>query len=280
VALRQLPDWAVLGAPKAGTTTLAAWLNAHPEGYVPAAKEVAYFSQFFHRGPDWYAQQFAGAAPGQRCGDATPAYLYLDAALDLLRAAAPSARLVVCLREPADRIWSHYWYNRALGLEVRSLPRALRAERKDPRNAPYGLELGYLACTRYPDRLEAVTSRFARSQLLVLLLDDLRTQPQQVFSKVCRHLGMDDRVLLPATSRALNVGRRPRSALVQHALMRAHAGRWPYRAGPRLTRLNSLPGSYPAMPVELKAELPAEYAADNRRLADWLGRSLPDGWVT
>lgn len=280
MVVRALPDWAVLGAPKAGTTTLAAWLTGHPQGFVPPAKEVSYFDLHHALGPAWYATQFAAAAAEQRLGDATPAYLYSDLALDRLRAAAPDARLVVLLREPASRVWSHYWFNRALGLEPRSLARALRAERRDPADAPWGLPVGYLACSRYAERLEAVTARFDREQLLVLLLDDLRTDPAGVFAATCRHLGIADDVAPPEEAKVHNAGGQPRSALLQHALMRARAGSWPFDAGPRLTRLNQRPGGYPALPAGLRAELQAEFAAGNRRLADWLGRPLPEGWVS
>lgn len=272
------PEWVILGAPKAGTTTLAGWLGGHPQGFVAPVKEVAYFNRFFERGPEWYARQFAGAAPGARRGEATPAYLYFDDALDRLAAASPHARLIVILREPAARIWSHYWYNRGLGLEVRSLSRALAAERRDPTNAPYGLELGYLACTRYVDRLAAVTERFDREQLLVLMLDDLQSDPVTTFAAACRHVGIDDTVLPPAG--ALNVGRRARSALLQHLLMRARAGRWPLQIGPRLTRLNATGERPPPMPASVAAQLRAELAPDTLRLADWLGHDLPAGWVS
>jgi hypothetical protein len=278
--VRPLPDWAVLGAPKAGTTTLATWLAQHPQGFVPPAKEVSYFDLHHALGPSWYAAQFAGAAPGERPGDATPAYLYSDAALDRLQAASPDARLVVLLREPASRVWSHYWFNRAMGLEPRSLARALRAERRDPANAPWGLPVGYLACSRYAERLVAVTERFDREQLLVLMFDDLRADPAGTFAATCRHLGIADDVPPPEGARVHNAGRQPRSALLQHALMRTRAGSWPLALGPRLTRLNQRPGGYPSLPAPLAAELHAEFAEGNRRLAGWLGGPLPEGWVS
>ncbi len=278
MALRQLPDWAILGAPKAGTTSLASWLDSHPQGHVPPAKEVAYFNRFFHRGPDWYASQFAAAGAQQRCGDATPAYLYSDEALDRLASAAPDVRLIVILREPADRAWSHFWYNRALGLEPRSFDRAIRAERRDPANAPYGLELGYLACSRYADRLAAVTARFGRAALLVVFFDDLRDDPTGVFCQVCAHLGLAPAVL-PLDGRARNIGRQPRSATAQHLLLRCRAGSWPAQLGPRLTRVNARPGGYPAMTPDVRADLRREFRRENERLSTWLDHPLPPGWT-
>ncbi|MCW2544953.1 MAG: sulfotransferase [Frankiales bacterium] len=277
--MKQLPDWAILGAPRAGTTTLASWLNRHPEGFVPPAKEVSYFDLYFDRGPQWYADQFSGATQRQRWGDATPGYLYSEIALDRLALAAPQARLIVLLREPAERVWSHYTYNRALGLEPRSLARALAAERRDPTNAPWRLPIGYLGCSRYARRLESVVRRFDREQLLVLMFDDLRRDPTATFAAACRHLGIDSSVA-PPDAEAHNAGRLPRSALAQHGLMRVRAGRLPWHLGPRLARLNTKPGGYPPMPADVAADLKAEFAGDNRALVRWLGRELPAGWVT
>ena len=272
------PDWVILGAPRAGTTTLARWLGEHPQGFLPASKEVSYFDLHYDRGPAWYDAQFTDSLAGQRVGDATPGYLYSEPALDRLALAAPDARLVVILREPAERVWSHYTYNRALGLEPRSFARAIAAERRDPANAPWRLPIGYLGCSRYAGRLQSVVSRFPREQLLVLMFDDLRADPVATFAALCRHVGIEE--LPPVDTAARNAGRRPRSALLQHALMRARAGRWPAGLGPRLTRLNTRPGGYPAMPAEVAADLQPEFVGDNRELVAWLGRELPAGWVT
>lgn len=273
------PEWVILGAPKAGTTSLAAWLGKHPRAYLPAVKEISYFDLHFSKGRDWYADQFVASPPGALRGDATPAYLYSDAALDRLHGANPDARLLVLLREPVDRMWSHHAYNQALGLEPRSFERAIAKERKDPTNAPYGLPVGYFACSRYVDRLEAITRRFPREQLLVMLFDELRASPQSVFDKACAHLSLES-VPVPEQGRARNAGRQPRSALLQHALMRGRAGRWPLQLGPRITRLNARPGGYPPIPEQIGRELRAEFRGDNRRLAQWLRRPLPDDWVT
>jgi hypothetical protein len=272
------PDWVILGAPRAGTTTLASWLGRHPQGFVPPAKEVSYFDLHYDRGQAWYDAQFAAAASGQLLGDATPAYLYSDKALDRLAADAPAARLIVILREPAERVWSHWVYNRALGLEPRSFSKAIAAERRDPTNAPWRLPIGYLGCSRYARRLESVAGRFDREQLLVLFFDDLRSDPAAVFGSACRHLGIEG--LPPPDTSSHNAGRLPRSALLQHALMRMHAGSWPGGLGPRLARLNTRPGGAPPMPVHVAADLKSEFVDDNRQLVRWLGRDLPPGWTT
>ena len=60
-AAGRLPTFLVAGFPKCGTTSLAAWLSAHPEIHVPPRKEIDYFDLHFSRGIEWYRSQFSGA---------------------------------------------------------------------------------------------------------------------------------------------------------------------------------------------------------------------------
>src|SRR4051794_3152154 len=103
-----LPGLLVIGAPKAGTTTLARWWDAHPQGFTAPEKEVGFFWPNAARGLDWYRSRFAAAHPGQVLCDASPGYMYFDDALDRIRDWLPDPRLVLVLREPVSRIRSHW----------------------------------------------------------------------------------------------------------------------------------------------------------------------------
>jgi hypothetical protein len=211
--------------------------------------------------------------------DATPAYLYNDVALDRLAAVAPQARVVAILREPVSRAWSHYWYNRMLGIEGRSFDRVIRAERRDPTNAPKGVGYGYLQCSRYVPRLEALHQRFADEDVLILLFDDLIADPAGTYAAFCRHAGVDDTIAPPDDGRAHNVGRMPRFAWLQWALLRARAGSWPNDLGPRITRWNARPGSYPRIDEATRATVADLLADDLAALPAALGRPLPASWI-
>ncbi len=272
-----LPDFLVIGAPKSGTTTLADWLAVHPDVFVAAGKEVRFFNLHHDRGEDWYRSCFAAATPGQRRGEATPAYLYLDVALDRIRALVPDVRLVAILREPVARAWSHYWFNRGMGIEPRSFTRALDAERAGPpleRATSRDLVHAYLGLGRYADRLDAVDARFAADQLLVVLADDLRRDPADTFATVCRHIGVAPRT---PEDRTANVGAAPRSHAVSRLLRVLRSQRWPAGLGRRVAAANRR-GGYPPIDAALAARLRASFAADNARLAQRLGRVLPDAW--
>lgn len=273
-----LPGALVLGAPKAGTTTLARWLEAHPGAHLAPEKEVSYFDLHHRRGEAWYRSRFAGARPGQVGVEATPAYLYVPAALDRAAALLPDARLVVLLREPADRVWSHYWYFRMLGIETRRFERVLRDELADPADTPGpGIPLGYLDMSCYVRHLPGVTERWSPEQLLVLFTEELRTDPAATYHRVCAHLGIAA-LDPPAEVGARNVGTRPRWPWLQVALHRLHVADWPGDLGRRITRLNARPGGYPALDPYRRDRLRSWFAVTNRELAAWLGTTLPPDW--
>ncbi len=270
-----LPSWYVLGAPKAGTTALADQLRMHPGACVAQQKEISFFNTHFDLGPQWLSEQF-DAQPGQRCGDATPAYMYEPTSLDRIRDLTPDARLIVLLREPAARAWSHASYFQYLGLDIRDPETTLRAELADPSLTVPGFPEGYLSMSRYSGWLEFITARFHREQLLVLFSEDLRNDRDAAWERICTHLEME---VTPAPEVESNQGRTARSIRAQRLIWLA-APRIGKRASRRLFALNTRAGSYPKMPDDLSATLRAEFAPEMRAVAEWLGRPVPARWTT
>jgi hypothetical protein len=270
-----LPGLLLLGAPKCGTTTLAAWWDAHPQGFTAPEKEVGFFTVEWERGLDWYRSRFAAAEPGQVGCDASPGYLYDERALDRIAQVLPDARLVVVLREPVSRVWSHWCYMVALGLEPRSFEQVLAEESADESVTPPDFPVGYLHGSRYLPSLQAITDRFDRSQLLVLLTDDLREDPGGTFRRLCAHGG----IAPGQPGAAENTGRFPRSVALHQRLGRWSAARWPLSVGRRLMLANLRPGPPPPLAPEHRARLERLLHPDLPALQDWLGRDLPVSWT-
>lgn len=155
-ALTIEPDFFVLGAQKAGTTTLHAWLAARMDVALPRLKETHYLcdEERWALGETWYARSFAHTAATRHCGEVDPEYLYSPDALRRLHARWPSARLVVLLRSPLERARSHHAMTRARGLEPLAFEAALDAEAQrtasgDPealRHHAYFARSCYAAC--------------------------------------------------------------------------------------------------------------------------------------
>ena len=299
------PDFVVIGAQRCGTTALYAALRQQPDLYMAAVKEPRFFA-FSDQPPtfngpgaerfrqetvaEWRAYQalFAGAALGQRCGEASPVYLsaYQPAqTAAAMRRLAPELRLVAILRQPADRAYSAFWHQRRLGSEpLADFRQALAAERSRLA-AGWAPGFGYAANGRYAANLQPYCQQFPPEQIKVYLYDDWRQQPQTVLQDLAAFL----QVRLTATSTiaaASNRSLAPRSRVLAHWLEQPQPGkqrlahllplglrRW---ARHWLHRWNgTLP---PPLAEDLRAQLTAAFHDDIMSLENLIQRDL-SAWL-
>lgn len=271
---RRLPTFLVVGAMRSGTTSIAGYLREHPEVFVSTPKELHFFDWNWERGLDWYAERFSGAGSVRAVGEATPGYMYFGNALDRMAATCPEARLIVILRNPVDRAYSHYWFNRTLGIEDVGFDRAI--EREPERLTTHAVRrvFAYVDMGRYVSQLEALCTHYARSSLHVVLFDDLISDPQSVFGSVCRFLQVDPDFTPSTLGVARNGYVEYRSRGVQR-LVRSMPRSWQRP----LQRLNRRPSAYPSMGSHMRRKLDELFARDNERLSQWLERDL-SSWST
>jgi hypothetical protein len=212
----RLPFFLGLGVQKGGTTTLQKLLEQHPGAFLPAAKELHYFSLHHARGEAWYRQQFAAASPGQRSGEITPYYLFHPEAPSRIHSLLPQARLVVLLRDPVERTLSQFFHSRRLGLEPLDLIEALATEPKRLAGAGAVLtvadgihhshqEHSYLARSRYEKQLQRFEVLFPAEQLLVTKSEDLFKQPEAVWRQLQTFLSLSS-ISLPPLDKPANAG--------------------------------------------------------------------------
>ena len=204
--LRPLPDFLILGAQKAGTTALYAYLRWHPEITGPSFKEVSFFDRHYAKGERWYRAHM----PARRrslVGEASPSYLFHPLAPERVAAMLPGARLIVLLRNPVDRAFSHYQHEVVLGREPLSFEDAV--DREDERmegelermlRNPSYFSLAwwnytYLARGRYAEQLERWFAAFPREQLLVLFTEELSADTPATYRRVLDFLGVGARDL-------------------------------------------------------------------------------------
>lgn len=286
-------DFLIIGEMKCGTTTLWSLLAQHPQIFRPKEKELHFFgsySYFGASGPNGvgdlseYALHFAGAAPGQLRGEATPNYLVDRLAPQRIAETAPGVRLVAVLRDPLARAWSHYWHVVRRGWEDLDFEDALDAEEARLASGDDAREkYSYVTRGKYVQNLRRYEERFGRDAIHVVLLDDLKAERQSVVEAVWRHVGCEPPYLnlesvahenradypkWPWASRLTQRGMkwaRGRGGLVQAmaARVRESARRYLYyQGGPR-------------MAPHVMARLQQEFELPNRELAEWLGRPLP-----
>jgi hypothetical protein len=299
-----MPDFLVIGAPKAGTTALHAALATHPGLYMSAIKEPKFFltdgppparggpgdaqtyREHVWRRPD-YEALFDQAPAGTLRGESTPLYLYDRAAVRRIRAALPGARLIVIVRDPVERAhsnWTHLW---SAGLEpVGDFVRACGEEERRIA-AGWASFWHYVGLGRYGEQLEYLHTLFPREQVLVIRYRLLVDAPAQTLDRICEFLGVEQGVV--AEIPRANVTSHPEPTLAHRAVSLAQ------RAGTATT--SRIPGltagavtgrlerflqrhsrERQALSWAQRQELIPRFEADVRLLEDVLGESFRD-WV-
>ncbi|MBV9096362.1 MAG: sulfotransferase [Streptosporangiaceae bacterium] len=207
-----MPDFLVIGAPKAGTTALHAALARHPGLYLSPIKEPKFFltdgpppakggpgDALTYREHVWrredYEALFDPAPPGTLRGESTPLYLYDREAMRRIRAALPEARLIAVLRDPVERAhsnWTHLW---SAGLEpVGDFVQACGEEERRIA-AGWASFWHYTGVGRYGEQLEHLFTLFPREQVLVLRYRLLVDEPAQTLDQIGAFLGVQQGII-------------------------------------------------------------------------------------
>ena len=124
------PGFLIIGSQKSGTSMLFHYLCRHPEIGPPVRKEVHYFDDNYHRGIEWYRSHFPPVKmfPRLISGEASPYYIFHPLAPQRVFETFPKMKLIVILKNPVDRAYSHYQHNRREQRETRSFEEALAGE--------------------------------------------------------------------------------------------------------------------------------------------------------
>lgn len=203
-------DFIIPGFQKAGTTALFDHLGDVPGVALSATKEVHFFDD---ESLDWvrpdygaYEAQFA-SADGAVVGEATPIYLYWPNALERIAAYNPAMQLIIMLRDPVERAWSHWRMETSRGPEQEPFSWCIRQGRQRLfASEPWGhhREFSYVERGFYGEQVARLFELFPRDQVLFLKADDLRTDPNTVLTSVCAFLGAPPPPL--TVPRAVHVG--------------------------------------------------------------------------
>jgi hypothetical protein len=289
-----MPSLFLIGAPKCGTTSLAAWLAAHPGIFMCTPKEPDFFapdvaSSIEAHTLTRYQALFAQSQPCQICGEASTTYLRSGKAVPALLDAVPEARLVVCLRHPVDLATSVHGQlvrtgretepNFAKAWALQGARRAAPAPRRPDHNPADQL---YGDMARLGAQVDRLLTIAPREQVLFLFLEDMRHDPGLVYRAVLSHAGVvdDGRSTFPV----LNERRAPRSlamARLSHlaGAARRRLGLGGLGLGRILNRLNeSTPTPKTGPDPRLRAELDAFFRDDIALLARLTERNL-DHWL-
>lgn len=275
-----LPNFLIIGTMKGGTTSLYNYLSVHPEVFMSETKELHYFvaEKNLPRGNGWYERQFSEAGDAIAVGEASPDYTKYPIHRGVPKRIAdliPGVRLIYVIRNPLERIRSHYLHDVARGRERRPIGEAV------PGNEHY------LAPSRYALQIEEYLKHFPREQLLLVTSESLRNDRRAVMRRVHDFIGVNSDGATSVEDREFNsTGRKTAPGLLLRAArhipgaarLRLLAPRQVI-AAERLLRTTKRPVDTQAgtMSEELERELMGELAPDLARLRSHMDEDF-DAW--
>ena len=279
-----LPDFLVVGAAKAGTTSLHNYLSQHPQIATTSPKET-----FFFVGEEvdpcrgvgwWYAPRpilrdieeysclFAKTGPRIVSGESCVAYLYFPKAAARIRAANPNCKLIVVLRNPAERAFSNYQHTLRDNLEPLSFRKALDAAEQRLREG-WWFGFDHIGNSRYGVKVQNIYEHFPADQVRILWYDDLCRDPVAFCRDIFTYIGVDPYFRIDAFNKLL-VGQIERR-WVRHRMLAMTA---PFRPVARRVLSTSVRNSIGRRIKKARYFRPELSAEDARRVIEVLVMTL------
>jgi len=209
-----LPDFIIVGAQKSGTTSLYNYLKQHPNVFSTSKKEIEFFDWGFWRGEYWYRSYFPSIFlkffMKKLCnkefvtGEASPDYIFHPFAAQRIYEMLPKIKVILLLRNPIDRAYSHYHHRLRDGTETMSFEEAIKKEKvrlrgelqKILKNENYRSfnykNYSYLTRGIYMNQLKPWMKFFNREQILILKSEDFFQNPRGVFNKATGFLNLPE----------------------------------------------------------------------------------------
>ncbi len=275
-----LPNLIIIGAPKAGTTSLHLYLGAHPDVWMAEPEgsplnEMRYFWQSdWRERRAWYESHFETALPVR--GEATPAYSAYPHRRDVperIHELVPDARLIYLVRDPIDRVLSH-WVQRRADYDRTPFERYMR-DYEQPDNP--------IVCpSRYWTQIQQYLPFFDRTQMLIVDQHDLKERRRETMREVFRFVGVDETFESPVFHEELNA-HNAKQAPRGLALAVWKPILWPAsRAVPRRVRelirapanrmLIGPPPQSPALSPEMRERLVEHFRPEVEELREFTGK--------
>lgn len=206
------PLFIIAGERRSGTSTLAKWIEVHPELYLYPKVDQAYFLDDELRGrkewlegkvnfEDWevnhpvieYLELFQNKVEDVKiAGEKSADYFFWDSARVRISKSLPEAKIILTFRNPINRAWSHYWNEVGKGRESLSFEKALEAEPKRSKRSDYAkLHLSYLERGAYVRSLKKWLIDYPEDQVYIVILENLIKNPISELQRLYKFLGVN-----------------------------------------------------------------------------------------
>lgn len=185
----KLPNFLIIGSAKSATTWLVRQLESHPDIYI-YFKEIFYFCKNYSKGLKWYEGHFRAIKDQHVIGENSNGYLPHPDAPGRIKKLLPDIKLIASLRNPAERAYSAYCMHFEKGSISDNIEAYLDPKRVNGKKWNFILLNGL-----YAKQLKRYFSYFDKSQIKILIYDDLKQKPQSYLKTVCDFLGVEYRKL-------------------------------------------------------------------------------------
>ena len=301
-----MPNFLLIGAAKAGTSSLYYYLKQHPQIYMPSSrtqKEPDFFAlegeKLEYPGPrgtfkmrdritdiESYRALFDGATAQTAIGEASTLYIYSKKAPERIQHYIPNAKLIAIIRNPVERAFSHYLYWASQGFEPDTdfdFSKAIQVEPQRIRDG-WSHNWHYIQRGFYCVQLERYFNRFDAGQIGVYLYEDLLKDRLAVARDIFRFLGVDD-TFVPNISKTHNQTAVPKNRTLNQLLNRPNPIKsvlktiLPTKLRQRIAdRLKKRNQGKPELSPKIRRQLIEVYREDILKLQDLIGRDLSN-WL-
>lgn len=184
-----LPDFLIVGAMKAGTTTLMKYLVQHPQIAIPDY-EVHFFNDDvnFNKGLEWYSTHFSKSNLIKAVGEKTPTYSYAPKVAERVSKTLPNVKLIWLFRNPVDRTYSNYIHSILRGAEKLSFEKAL--EKEDER-IKKNIFKGYQRRSIYVDQVKRFQKFYSLDKMHFIIFENFIRDPEKHLKNLFNFLGVD-----------------------------------------------------------------------------------------
>jgi len=311
-----LINFAVIGVVKGGTTSLYHYLKSHPDVYLPSIKETNHFSaadinsdlflktyardvaldldsyiaggmrQQVHiahvDSKAHYKALFAGVNGESAVGEISNSYMLCPSAAGALHRFNPEAGIIVILRNPIGRAWSHYLMN--LREAKTNDPDFIREMERDHAASPsgWGINHGYLELGKYAEQLNRYLSRFGKNRVFPVFYEDYKSDPQGVLKKICAFLEVDDTFEFDYSEKS-NAAGLPRFPTLNRMMIKSGAVAAAKKMTPKSLRKKFASALYtdkgiPKLQEHHRSWLRDFYHLEVAALAEMIGQEVYEKW--
>lgn len=278
------PDFVGVGAMRSGSTSLWSALKDHPSVFLPETKELHFFDddENFAQGTEHYFSEFAPAREDQLTGEITPSYMFQDRWRRRLHDAVPDAKILVILRDPVKRAWSHWQFSVLYGLETVGFAEAIEQEEARMHQSYRSLiRYSYVSRGLYADQVNGLFELFGRDQVLVQFVEDLQADRTVSLAELQAFLGLQapfadaqDKVSNKTTRFPRSIVTHQRAKKLRNQSGDGIAARLQRRLGASLQSIN-MANETPVLDPAIAQRLRARFEASDLALEALLGRSVP-----